>query len=228
MGFATGRTGVNPKRSGISKKGESQPPMTSFNDQHKHAPAVEGVSDVILRRWSPRSFADKPVSKPDLRKLFEAARWSASSYNEQPWRFIVGVKGDETYKKIFDVLVEFNQTWAGSAPVLILTVAQKHFSHNKQANRYALYDTGAATALLMLQATHQGLHAHSMAGFDVDKARKTFGIPDDYEIGAVTAVGYLGDPLKLPEQLQQQEKSPRGRKPVEEIVLAEWGKPASF
>ena len=96
----------------------------------KHAPGSPGVADVIHARWSPRAYADKEVSSEDLKKIFEAARWAASSYNEQPWRFFVGRRGDATYQKIFDSLVEFNQQWAKSAPVLILSVASKKFAHN--------------------------------------------------------------------------------------------------
>jgi nitroreductase len=194
----------------------------------KRAPAVPGVVEVILKRWSPRAFAARPVSKDDLRKIFEAARWAASSYNEQPWRFIVGHKGDPTYQKIFGSLVEFNQSWAGSAPVLILSAASKNFAHNGAPNNYAIHDTGAATAYLSLQATALGMHTHSMAGFDHDKARAAFDIPDSYQIGAVTALGHLGDVDDLPEGLLEPELGTRNRKPLAEIVLSKWGHPAAL
>lgn len=194
----------------------------------KHAPAVPGVIDVILQRWSPRAFADKPVSKKDLRKIFEAARWAASSYNEQPWRFFVGHKGDSAYRKIFDSLVEFNQSWASSAPVLILSAASKNFAHNGAPNSFAVHDTGAATAYIALQATALGLHTHSMAGFDQDKARTAFNIPDSYHMGAVTALGYLGNVDNLPEGLLEREAARRDRKPLSEIVLTELGHPAEL
>jgi nitroreductase len=186
------------------------------------------VEQAILERRSPRSFSDKHIAAADLEKVFEAARWAASSYNEQPWRFFVGRRGDAVYAKILDVLVEFNQGWAKSAPVLILTVGSKKFAHNGAANHYALHDTGAATAYLTLQAFALGLHTHSMGGFDMEKARAAFAVPDDYEIGAVTALGYQGDGAELPEQLKKMENGPRVRKPLEEIVLAEWGEPARF
>lgn len=201
---------------------------TTADDQHKHAPAVDGVNDLILRRWSPRAFSSKPVEGHQLRKLFEAARWSASAYNEQPWRFVVGLRGDATYQKIHDSLVEFNQLWAGKAPVLILTLASRKYDRNGTENHHARYDAGAATALLMLQATHQGLHAHSMSGFDPAKAREALDIPEDYDVVTVTAVGHLGDPADLPEAMQEMEKSPRGRKPIEEFVFSSWGKPATY
>jgi nitroreductase len=194
----------------------------------KHAPAIPGVIEEILARWSPRAFSHKPVAAVDLRKIFEAARWAASSYNEQPWRFLVGHRGDPTYQKIFDSLVEFNQGWAKSAPVLILSAASKSFARNSAPNHFAIHDTGAATAYLVLQATTLGLHAHSMAGFDQEKARAAFGIPVSFHIGAVTALGHLGDVDSLPEGLLEQEISPRQRKSLAEIVFAEWEKPAKL
>lgn len=194
----------------------------------KHAPALPGVAELILRRWSPRAFADKAVSGEDVKKLFEAAQWAASSYNEQPWRFLVGHRGDETYKKIFDSLVEFNQGWAKSAPVLILSAGKKTFTQNGSPNHYALHDIGAATAHLHLQAIALGMHAHSMGGFIQNKAREAFAIPDDFEIGAVTAVGYFGDPDTLPDQLRPQEIAPRQRKPLSEFVFTAWEEPVKF
>jgi nitroreductase len=194
----------------------------------KHAPDGAGVEDLILRRWSPRAYSDKEVSATELKTLFEAARWAASSSNEQPWRFLVGRRGDETYQKIFNALVEFNQSWAKSAPVLVLSVAKKTFTQKGSPNGYALHDTGAATAHLALQATANGLHTHSMAGFDAAQVRASFAIPSDYDIGAVTAIGYFGDPASLPEHLHKMEVSPRQRKPLEEFVFSAWEKPAQF
>ena len=106
------------------------PPTSSPEviEKLKHAPDVAGVEDLIRRRWSPRAYADKEVPAEELKRLFEAARWAASSSNEQPWRFLVGRRGDETYQKIFNALVEFNQSWAKSAPVLVLSVAKKTFT----------------------------------------------------------------------------------------------------
>lgn len=192
----------------------------------KHAPAIDGVDENILRRWSPRAFADRPVDTEDLKKIFEAARWAASSFNEQPWRFLVGHRGDGTYQKIFAALLEFNQSWAKNAPVLILSVAKKTFTQNGKPNDYYLHDVGAATAYLSLQATELGLHTHSMAGFDKEKARQLFNIPEGYDVGAVTALGYLGDPDMLTGHTREIETAPRTRKPLSEIVFSEWEKAA--
>jgi nitroreductase len=192
----------------------------------KHAPGVAGMVKPILNRWSPRAYADREVPTEDLKKGFEAARWAASSSNEQPWRFLVGRRGDETFKKILDALVPGNQVWAKNAPVLILSVARKHFAHNGHVNRHYWHDTGAAMANFSVQITALGLHAHSMAGFDHDKAQAAFEIPDDFETVAVTAVGYFGDPNTLPEELRKREEQPRQRKDLKEIVFSEWEKPA--
>ena len=113
-------------------------------NQLKHAPAQENVLPVIRHRWSPRSFADRDVSPADLKTVFEAARWAASSYNEQPWRFLVGMRNSETYKKILSILIEFNQQWARTAPVLILDLTRTTFTQSGKPNPVALYDVGAA------------------------------------------------------------------------------------
>lgn len=195
----------------------------------KHAPEVEGVLPIFHSRWSPRSFADREVSHADLAKVFEAARWAASSFNEQPWRFLVGTRGSDTYKKIHDSLVPFNQMWAASAPVLILGVAKTKFSHNDTPNRVAFYDLGAAASYLTLEAAALGLATHQMAGFDPDIARKAFGVPEEYTFGAVIALGYQDEPEKLPnEQFKSQETAPRTRKPLKEFVFSAWEKPADI
>ena len=197
-------------------------------DELKSGPVESGVLEIILKRWSPRSFADKPVPSADLTKIFTAAAWAASSYNEQPWRFLVGKKGDETYAKILDSLVEFNQAWAKTAPVLILSVGKKTFSNNGHTNAYGLHDTGAASANMSLQATALGLHTHGMGGVNKDKARELFGIPEDFEVGAAWALGYVGDPEELPETYREMEKAARTRKPLAEFVFAEWEKAAEL
>ncbi len=195
----------------------------------KQAPAMEGVLPAVLSRWSPRAFANRDVHPADLRKVFEAARWSASSYNEQPWRFLVGLRDSSTYQKIFSTLIGFNQGWAGSAPVLILGATSSKFSHNGSANRHALYDLGAAAAALCLEAASLGLKTHSMAGFDQAAARQAFDLPEEYLLGAVIALGYQGEPSTLGnEQMIAQEIAPRARKALSEFVLSAWGEPADL
>ena len=190
----------------------------------KKAPQVNGVLPIFHERWSPRSFAEREVSRETLARVFEAARWAASSYNEQPWRFLVGTRGSDTYRKIFESLGEFNRNWARTAPVLILGVALTGFSHNGAPNRHALYDLGAAASYMTLQAAALGLATHQMAGFDPEKARELLGIPADCAIGAVIALGYQDEPAKLGDDgLIKQETTPRQRKALREFVLEAWG-----
>lgn len=194
--------------------------------QLKQAAHVSGVLPIFHERWSPRSFSDREVSNETLAKAFEAARWAASSFNEQPWRFLVGRRGSDTYKKIFESLGEFNQNWARTAPVLILGVARDTFTHNNTPNRFAFYDLGAAASYMTLEAASLGLHTHQMAGFDQEKARTLLGIPAGYVIGSVIALGYQDEPEKLAdERLIAQETSPRQRKPLSDFVYEAWEKP---
>jgi nitroreductase len=198
-------------------------------DNLKHAPAAEGVLPIFHQRWSPRAFSTRDVSPADLARVFEAARWAASSYNEQPWRFLVGTRNSLTYKKIFDSLGAFNQAWAGKASVLILGAASTKFSHNGTPNRNALYDLGAASSYLTLQAAALGLATHQMAGYDQDVARQTFQIPEGHDLGAVIALGYQGEPTSLAnEQMLAQETSPRVRKPLKDFVFSAWDTPADL
>jgi nitroreductase len=190
----------------------------------KVADTVPGVHDLIRNRWSPRSFSSREVSNEDLRTILEAARWAASSSNEQPWRFFVARKSDrDAYQKLFNLLVPGNQAWAHTAPVLLITAAKRTFSQNGSPNRYGMHDTGQALANFFLQATALGLHAHGMGGFDIERARKDLNVPDDYELGAAIALGYLAPPDQLPEKYRAGETSKRQRKPLSEIVFgANW------
>jgi nitroreductase len=183
-------------------------------------PQTDGrVIGPIQHRWSPRAFLDKPVSKQDLHTLFEAARWAASSFNEQPWRFIFATKAEpEAYQRLLSTLLPKNQEWAKGAPVLFITVGRKTFSHNNTPNRYGLHDTGAAMATLAIQAASMGLQIHGMGGFDHDKARTLLKVPHEFEMGAAAAVGYPAPPEMAPEAFQAAEKAPRTRKPLGEIV----------
>ncbi|OLB20408.1 MAG: nitroreductase [Acidobacteria bacterium 13_2_20CM_2_57_6] len=196
----------------------------------KPAPSDFPVHELIRDRWSPRAFADKLVPQDVLRSIFEAARWAPSSFNEQPWAYIVATKDEkDNFEKILSVLVEFNAQWANGAPVLGLAVAKLAFANNNAPNRNAQYDTGAATALLSVEATARGLAVHQMAGFDPEKARQVFGIPAGWAPIAAVAIGYPGDPASLPPPLKDRELAPRTRKSIAEFVMAgKWGHTASF
>ncbi|MFQ5745502.1 MAG: nitroreductase family protein [Acidobacteriota bacterium] len=179
------------------------------------------VNELIKRRWSPRAFADRPVERGKLYSLFEAARWAASSFNEQPWSFLVATKAESTrYVRLLDCLVEGNREWAKNAPLLMLSVARLDFERNGKPNRHAYHDVGLAMANLIFQATDCGLFAHQMAGFDVDRARESLEIPDGYDPVAMVALGYPGDVGTLPESLEQRERAPRTRKALADFVFS--------
>jgi nitroreductase len=205
-------------------------PTEGINIMKKPAPSDFPVHELIRERWSPRAFADKPVPQDVLRSIFEAARWAPSSFNEQPWAYIVATKDEkDNFEKILSVLVEFNAQWAKGAPVLGLAVAKLAFANNNAPNRNAQYDTGAATALLSVEATARGLAVHQMAGFDPEKALQVFGIPAGWAPIAAVAIGYPGDPASLPPPLKDRELAPRTRKSIAEFVMAgKWGHTASF
>jgi nitroreductase len=197
---------------------------------HKRAPTDFPVHDLIAERWSPRAFSDKPVAPDVLASLFEAARWAPSSSNEQPWVYIVATKDDaENFARLVSVLVPFNVTWAQHAPVLALAVAELAFAKSGTPNRNALYDVGAASAWLTVEATSRGIFVHQMAGYDPDKARQVFQIPTAWEPIAAMAIGYPGDPESLPQPLGDREVAPRTRKPISAFVMSgSWGKKATF
>ena len=164
----------------------------TINASH-HKPNPDPLADLLLKRYSGRSYdPTKPVTHDQLIALAEAARLAPSSYNEQPWRFIICDRTTDpnAYDKVFSTLVEFNQGWAKNAPVLIITLAASNSSHNNTPNRWAQYDTGAATYSMMLEATSLGLMAHQMGGYDEQKLRQLFSIPEGYVPMAVMAVGY--------------------------------------
>jgi nitroreductase len=196
----------------------------------KRAATSVPVHDLISARWSPVSFASRPVAAEQLRSLFEAARWAPSSFNEQPWRYILATRDEPAeFERMLSVLVQANREWARHAPVLALSVAKRTFTRNGKPNRHYLHDTGAASALLCLQAAALGLFVHQMAGYDAARARELFAIPEDFEPVAAMAIGYLGDPAGLPESLRARDAAPRERKPLEEMLFSGgWGQASAI
>jgi nitroreductase len=186
------------------------------------------LNDLLSRRWSPRAFSGKPIEPLKIISLFEAARWSPSSANEQPWHFIAATKEDSrTYSAVIESLTEGNRRWAQSAPLLILGMAQSSYSKTGTPYRHAWYNLGQSVAYLTVQASALGLAVHQMGGFDTENARELLAIPEGYEPVIAIAVGYVELPDTLPEDLRRREEAPRTRKPLEEFVFTkEWGKPS--
>ena len=197
-----------------------------MNEAIKSAKIEAPILLLLAERWSPYVFSDKPVADEDLSALFEAARWAPSSYNEQPWRYIVARKGqDAHYDTVLSCLVEGNQAWAKAAPVLMLGVIMKPLAMSGKPNRAALHDLGAASMSLTAEATHRGLHVHQMIGIEPEKVRTQFSLPDDAEAYTGLAIGYLGDPEQANEALKTRDSTPRTRRNVNEFIFgASWGK----
>ncbi len=196
----------------------------------KSAATDHPILEHLSERWSPYAFADRPVALVDLLSLFEAARWAPSSYNEQPWRYIVARREDpEQFGRVLSCLVEGNRVWAKDAPVLALGVVSLKFARNAKENRAAVHDLGLATANLLAEATSRGLRVHQMIGIHPATAREAFGIPEGFEAWTGIAIGYEGDPGILPEDLGRRDLTPRERNRLDRFVFgATWGEPAGF
>jgi nitroreductase len=194
----------------------------------KHASADHEVLDLIRERWSPRAFdASRTVSLDDLWRLFEAARWSPSSMNEQPWRFVVAHRDHSAgaHENLLSSLTASNRSWAMTAPVLILAAVQMVAEKTGETNRHAYYDAGQAVAYLTLQAQSQGLGIRQMEGFDHAIAREVCEVPDGFEPAVIMAVGYPGSPETLAsEKHRAAEITPRRRRKASEFVFdGRWG-----
>jgi len=176
------------------------------------------ISSIFINRWSPRAFDPKPVDDNILRSLFEAARWSPSCYNEQPWLFCYATS-KEDLRRYRGNLSEFNQVWTSRAPVLGFIFAKKNFDKNNKRNDWAEFDSGAAWMAMTLQARMLGLYTHGMAGFDRDKVYDVTGVPrEDYQALAAFAIGRYGDRDALPDDMKENEQ-PNTRKPLKNMVF---------
>ena len=179
------------------------------------------VLEVLAGRWSPRAFdVETPIDEAKLASALEAARWSPSASNSQPWRFIVARRGTAAHHGIHSALMGFNQVWAGDAAVLIVAIAETADADGTPIS-HAVYDLGQAVAHLSVQAHHDGLHVHQMSGFVAEQLRETFGIDERFAPMTVLALGDLGDAARLPEPLQQREVAPRTRRPLAETIIVD-------
>lgn len=196
---------------------------------HKRANPDHHILDLLAERYSPYAYEPRPVEPDKLLACLEAARWAASSFNEQPWSFIVAGREDEAeFNRLVQCLAEPNQPWAASAGVLMLTVVCKTFTRNGKPNRVAEHDVGLAVGNLSAQATSLGLSVHEMAGVNLAAARQTYAIPDTHEPFTALALGYAAAPDQAAnDDLADRDRSPRARKPLSEIVFAgAWGQTA--
>ncbi len=176
------------------------------------------VMDAITHRWSPRSFAERPLAETDVETILEAATWAFSASNEQPWRYVYGHRGTPLFDTLTGLLMPGNQVWAKNAAVLMVSLIQTHNAAGKP-NTWAMHDLGAANFALMLQANALGIYGHVMGGFDQLRTVTELELPEGIAPVAMIALGYLDPAEKLPEPFLTRELAPRTRKPVSEIVL---------
>ena len=183
------------------------------------------INPLLQKRWSPRAFDTRPVEAHRLASLLEAARWAMSSSNGQPWRYLIATNENPAeYDRMLGCLVEKNQQWARTAPVLMVSVAHTVFEHNGVPNRHAAHDVGAASAMMAIEAESLGLHMHQMGGFDANKVIQEYGLPEHFEPMAAIAIGYLGSPESIPEGFRKGEVTPGVRKPVSDFAFTKkWG-----
>ena len=186
----------------------------------RHAETSQPIHETLASRWSPRSFdAAAQIRDEDITAMLEAARWTASSNNSQPWRFIVAKRGSENFAKVYESLVGFNKEWAGNASVLVVALYDSALAAEKNG-KWAQYDLGQAVSHLVTQVHALGYFAHQMGGFKAESIRESFELPDGIEPLTVTAIGALAPVEALAsDALRERETAPRSRKSLDEIVL---------
>ena len=196
----------------------------------KPAPADRPIHPLLAERWSPYAFDGESVAVSDLEALFEAARWAPSSYNEQPWRFIVARREEpEAFAKVLSCLVEFNRGWAGHVPVLALGLVESGRPGAGPPGPVPAHDLGLAAASLVLEATHRGLAVHQMSGIVADRIREAYALPDEVLPLTALAIGYAAPLKATPEEWRERQARPRERRRLSGFVFgARWGEPARF
>ncbi len=202
-----------------------------MSQDHSHrAPSDHAIHPLIQERWSPYAFAPTPVDVEDLRSLFEAARWAASSYNEQPWRFIVATSDEpEHFDNVLSCLGEGNQVWARHAPVLVLGLASQILARTGKPNPAALHDLGLAAATLTIEATARGLFVHQMIGIVPERIHELFALPDLVTPLTALAIGHAASPDQADQALAERDARERQRRPLSESVFgSEWGRAAAL
>jgi len=192
--------------------------MTIISDMSQYRKPGHEVSPIFVNRWSPRAMSGEEITREELMRLFEAARWAPSSMNNQPWRFLYAMRNTAHWEKFFGLLIANNQTWCKNAAALMVVISKKTFDFNGKPARTHSYDTGAAWLSLALQGSFMGLVVHGMQGFDYDRAKTELKVTDEFQVEAMAAIGRPGNKYDLPFALEQRE-FPSNRKKLEELVF---------
>lgn len=207
---------------------QSSEQVGAINDETQIAESEleNSLLHLLQKRWSPRGFSDEPLSSETINRIFDAGRQVPSSYNEQPWRFVITDKGSEGYVRLFQCLTELNKKWVHTAPHLGVVLGKKYFSHKDKENPHRFYDCGAFMAIASLRAATLNIYIHQMAGFSTDQLEECFDFPDDFVPITMFVIGKLGDADQLPQQLQDKENPHSDRNSVFTFLFSDkWGAP---
>lgn len=177
----------------------------------KSAQTLFPVHPIIKNRWSARVFSDRPITQEERDTLLEAASWAPSSMNDQPWLYYYAHKDQPAFERMIQCLLPGNSAWAKDAALVLLSICKTRFGRNNQFNRHAMHDTGAANALLLIQAASMGIYGRQMGGYDDALSRTIFNIPIDTEIACFMALGHMGNPDTIEEPFRARESAPRSR-----------------
>ena len=186
-------------------------------DAENYRTADYPIEPLILRRYSPRAMSGEEIPEQELMSLFEAARWAPSSFNAQQWRALYARRDTEHWNVFLNLLGDGNKTWAKNAAMLVVFVSRKNFEYNNKPSVTHSYDTGAAWENFALQGCKLGFVVHGMEGFDYERARIELGIPEEFQVEAMAAVGRPGSKEVLPEKLQERE-TPNDRRKVSQSI----------
>ena len=187
-------------------------------DVAKHRDGLKGVDQQFVNRWSPRSMSGQALSEDQMAGLVEAARWSPSCFNLQPWRFIYSLKDDDYWEKFLGLLIDVNRLWAERAGAIVILLSIDRPSESEDLSPTAAFDTGSAWMSLALQAQTMGLVSHAMWGFHHEAVAEVINMPSNMSARAMIAIGYPGDPADLPEKYQDRE-FPSSREPLESLMF---------
>ncbi|MFC6766531.1 nitroreductase family protein [Natrinema soli] len=187
------------------------------DDVAEHREPDHDIDPLFVNRWSPRAMTGEPLDEEEYLPLFEAARWAPSAFNNQHWRFCYASREDDEWDAFVDLLNEGNRAWATDAAVLAVIVSKTTFDHNGEPAPVHSFDTGAAWENLALEGSRRDLAVHGMAGFDHERAVEELGVPDEFEVEAMVAIGERAPPETLSDELREREQ-PSDRKPLAEIV----------
>lgn len=188
------------------------------NALSKPTDATDTLHPLLENRWSPRAFDGHPLTSEDLESVLHAARWAASSMNEQPWFYYYSLAGTEGFDQLFDCLLPGNQPWCKKAGALLVATSYQFFSKNGKPNVTADHDLGLANAQLVLQALHRDIYSHFIGGFNREKTAELLNLSEGTHPVCMIALGRLGSLENLEEPFRSRETSARTRKPLAEVA----------